>query len=57
MPRRSNCQATAPDAPRLPSFFVKTCRTLDAVRLRVVRQRLDENGDAAGAVALVDDRL
>src|SRR5207253_2861644 len=35
IPRRSNCQATAPDAPRLPSCFENAERTSEAVRLRL----------------------
>ena len=34
-PRRSNCHATAPDAPRLPSYLPNAARTSDAVRLRL----------------------
>src|SRR6266851_367780 len=32
-PRRSKSHATAPEPPRLPSFFANVCRTSDAVRL------------------------
>src|SRR5919201_5345656 len=34
-PRRSKSQVTAPAVPRLPSFLENTCRTSEAVRLRL----------------------
>ena len=56
-PCRSNCQATAPVAPRLPPCFEKACRTSDAVRLRLSVSASTSTATPSGPVALVDDRL
>ena len=56
-PRRSNCQATAPVAPRLPPCFAEQMAHVGCRPVAVVGERLDQDGDALRPVALVDDRL
>ena len=52
-PRESKFHDTQPASPRLPPARVKEERTSDTVRLRLFGERLEHDGDAAGAVALV----
>ena len=50
-----NMKRTEPDSPRLPPFFEKAWRISLTARLRLSVSDIDDDGDAAGAVALKGD--
>ena len=54
-PTWSNMNDTAPVSARLPPLLVKVERTSDGGAVAIVGQHLDDDGDAAGPVALVAD--
>jgi hypothetical protein len=50
-----NMKRTEPDSPRLPPFFEKAWRISLTARLRLSVSHVDNDGHAAGAVALEGD--